>query len=287
MPDRSGTAATTAGVRAPAAGGNALPGGGAGRGAPLATVDRSAAGGDAVDGALGMLPRVDGDALEGADDVRGAKGAAGKPIGRDVTGGAERAAAPLVLAKGAMPDAEGEVLAAAEPLALGAEIGGRMNGGATGRAPAPPVVADAVAAAGAATALAGVGTVAGTNGIAADVPALPTGGVANGANAPEGEGNVSDSVRTRGASDGGLVGDRTADDGTGVTRVSTLAAGALTALCVACAAKSSRPAPVPAMVITPPQTEHRARATATGTFAGSTRNTERHSGQVTFMPSPP
>ena len=263
VPARSGTAATTAGARALAGGENALPGDHAGRGTPLATADGGAAGSDVGDGALGMLLRPDGGALEGADDGRGANGAAGPPIGRDVTGGAERAPALLVLAKGAMPEEEGDVLAAAEPLAPGAEIGGRMNGGATGRVPAPPVVAEAVVAAGAfvagadvegadvavgastppvcataatagvaaATGMTGVvGTVAGTNGIAADVPALPTAGVANGANAPEGEGNVSDSARTRGASDGGLVGDRSADDGAGVTRASTLDAGALTAL---------------------------------------------------------
>ncbi len=39
------------------------------------------------------------------------------------------------------------------------------------------------------------------------------------------------------------------------------------------------PAPT---VITPPQTEQRARTPAEGTFAGSTRKTERHSGQETF-----
>jgi hypothetical protein len=52
------------------------------------------------------------------------------------------------------------------------------------------------------------------------------------------------------------------------------------------AANSSR-ASVPApMVITPPHTEHRARTLVPGTLAGSTRNTERHSGQATFMTSP-
>jgi len=39
----------------------------------------------------------------------------------------------------------------------------------------------------------------------------------------------------------------------------------------------------PLMAITPPQTEHRARTPVDGTLAGSTRNTERHSGQLTFM----
>lgn len=39
-------------------------------------------------------------------------------------------------------------------------------------------------------------------------------------------------------------------------------------------------------VITPPQTEHRARTIVDGTFAGSTRKTERHSGQETFTCPP-
>ncbi|MEP6729968.1 MAG: hypothetical protein ABJE10_04980, partial [bacterium] len=38
-----------------------------------------------------------------------------------------------------------------------------------------------------------------------------------------------------------------------------------------------------AIVITPPHTEQRARTLAAASFAGSTRNTERHSGQVTFI----
>lgn len=40
----------------------------------------------------------------------------------------------------------------------------------------------------------------------------------------------------------------------------------------------------PLMAITPPQTEQRARTPVAGTLAGSTRNTERHSGQLTFTP---
>jgi len=40
------------------------------------------------------------------------------------------------------------------------------------------------------------------------------------------------------------------------------------------------------IVITPPQTEQRARTAADGTFAGSTRKTERHSGQETFTCPP-
>ena len=49
------------------------------------------------------------------------------------------------------------------------------------------------------------------------------------------------------------------------------------------AVKSSSMRPRSPMPITPPHTEHRARTPASGIFAGSTRKTELHSGQVTFM----
>lgn len=47
---------------------------------------------------------------------------------------------------------------------------------------------------------------------------------------------------------------------------------------------NSSTAPVPSFdtVITPPHTAQRARTSAPGTLAGSTRKTERHSGQATF-----
>src|SRR5687767_5886856 len=47
-------------------------------------------------------------------------------------------------------------------------------------------------------------------------------------------------------------------------------------------AKSFSMAPPFPIVITPPQTLHRARTPAVGIFAGSTRKTDRHSGQETF-----
>ena len=50
--------------------------------------------------------------------------------------------------------------------------------------------------------------------------------------------------------------------------------------------KSSMLTSAPPIVITPPQMEQRARAPASGTFAGSMRNTERHSGQATFTCPP-
>jgi len=49
------------------------------------------------------------------------------------------------------------------------------------------------------------------------------------------------------------------------------------------AVKSSSMRPRSPIAITPPHTEQRARTPARGIFAGSTRNTELHSGQVTFM----
>jgi hypothetical protein len=41
-----------------------------------------------------------------------------------------------------------------------------------------------------------------------------------------------------------------------------------------------------AIVMTPPHTEQRARTLAPAIFSGSTRNTDRHSGQVTFIAFP-
>ena len=61
--------------------------------------------------------------------------------------------------------------------------------------------------------------------------------------------------------------------------------GGVAAICGdgADAVKSSSMRPRSPMPITPPHTEQRARTPASGIFAGSTRNTELHSGQVTFM----
>jgi hypothetical protein len=46
-------------------------------------------------------------------------------------------------------------------------------------------------------------------------------------------------------------------------------------------------APGGAIVITPPHTEQRARTPTVGTFDGSTRKTDRHSGHDTFTSPPP
>jgi hypothetical protein len=51
--------------------------------------------------------------------------------------------------------------------------------------------------------------------------------------------------------------------------------------------KSLRASAPAAIVSTPPHTEQRARTLVPGIFPGSTRKTDRHSGQVTFMTSPP
>ena len=51
-------------------------------------------------------------------------------------------------------------------------------------------------------------------------------------------------------------------------------------------ANSARASSPAAIVMTPPQTEQRARTLVSGTFDGSTRKIDRHSGQVTFMTFP-
>lgn len=61
--------------------------------------------------------------------------------------------------------------------------------------------------------------------------------------------------------------------------------GAFEAAGVGDAANSVPSCALRAIAITPPQTEHRARTLAAGTLSGSTRKTERHSGQTTFIPS--
>lgn len=53
-----------------------------------------------------------------------------------------------------------------------------------------------------------------------------------------------------------------------------------------CAAPAGCPPFAAPTEITPPHTEHRARTPAAGTFAGSTRKTDRHSGQLTFIAIP-
>jgi hypothetical protein len=69
--------------------------------------------------------------------------------------------------------------------------------------------------------------------------------------------------------------------GAGLSAEIGAATGAETTGAGAGANSSSIGAPAPTM-ITPPQTEQRARTPPDGTFVGSTRNTELHSGHETF-----
>ena len=146
--DRSGAATTDDDARAGGAVGDAGADVGAVRGAPLETLN----GGETTDegdaGGAAMPLRAPVDAGDGAEGWRGAKGAAGPPIGRAAAGGVERAPALPEVAKGATLDVRGDLSPAAGPLEP-ALIGGRMNGGATGRGAAPPPPAGAAVATGA------------------------------------------------------------------------------------------------------------------------------------------
>ncbi len=85
---------------------------------------------------------------------------------------------------------------------------------------------------------------------------------------------------SRGAGVGGVA----AGAGVGTELGEKLGGGAPSDMGVAAGAgpnSSSIGAPAPTMM-TPPHTEHRARTPPDGTFAGSTRNTELHSGHETF-----
>ncbi len=82
----------------------------------------------------------------------------------------------------------------------------------------------------------------------------------------------------------GAVGEVDAGAGVGTELGARLGGGAPSDSGVAAgvgANSSSIGAPAPTMM-TPPHTEHRARTPPDGTFAGSTRNTELHSGHETF-----
>ncbi len=86
------------------------------------------------------------------------------------------------------------------------------------------------------------------------------------------------------ASRGAWVGELDAGAGVGTELGARLGDGAPSDMGVAAGAganSSSIGAPAPTMM-TPPHTEQRARTPPDGTFAGSTRNTELHSGHETF-----
>ena len=162
-----------------------------------------------------------------------------------------------------------------EPVEGGAA--GRMNGGAAGRG--PPAIAGAAFAGGTFEgALDGAtGTGGGTLGRDAGVVA----GVVSGAGdvAPGGTAGCVAPPDEAPVSAGVLGSD---DTGVGVRAATGDAEG------TAGSGDAARSAPSCAfrvMEMTPPQTEHRARTLAAGSLSGSTRKTERHSGQTTFIPS--
>jgi hypothetical protein len=143
-------------------------------------------------------------------------------------------------------------------------------------------------AAGVAGGRAGAGGVGGIirRGIAGAVAA--GGGAAGGAAAGGGGATGADATgggATAGADDAiswnGTIGASKAGAATGTAR-DTRGGGALTRVG---ANSSSTAIPMPT-VMTPPHTEQRARTPAVGTFAGSTRKTDWHSGHETFT-SPP
>jgi len=190
--------------------------------------------------------------------------------------------------------------AAAPPGRGGTNMAGRAGvaGGTLGRGPGP----DGAAACGnEGTPGCGAGVVgAGTAGSArgAGVTGCCAGGGATGA----GEGAVGEVAVPAGSGGGNRLlggaatGGATGTRGTaGAATIGAIGVGALENG-VSCtvgrlgggtSAKSSRTDVTGAMAITPPQTEHRARTGVSGSFAGSIRNIDRHSGQVTFTASPP
>ncbi len=138
----------------------------------------------------------------------------------------------------------------------------------------------------------GRGATGGATGRGRPAGAAATGGAGCGATRGGGTGGVATAAPTPAAAGRATLGADAAIAGAGVCtagRGSTAGAeGApYAAAPLAAPANSARESAAPAMVITPPQIEQRARTLVPGTFAGSTRNTERHSGQVTFMPCPP
>jgi len=197
-------------------------------------------------------------------------------------------------------------------LALAAATGacaGATNGraGPLGRAGAPGIGGGAGAAG-----IAGVGRADGIGGIvgrganaggraaldgscgiepAAGVPIAGRGGniVGRGAGVVIGRGATGGTGGTNGGVAGRATGRAVAAGGVanrGGALGATGATGAdATTGCAVGANSSSIELPAP-IVMTPPQTEQRARRPKAGIFVGSTRNTDRHSGQETFT-SPP
>jgi len=143
--------------------------------------------------------------------------------------------------------------AAAGGAADGAAAGGRAGGGTTGCG----------GAGGAAT----VGVADGAGGVA-----IAGGGACTGAGGGGAGGSAALGAAGAGATGGGAGGVCTGCAG----RAAMIGALPLVD------ANSSAAPEGGEIVITPPQTEQRARTVVEGTRAGSTRKTERHSGQATF-----
>ena len=179
--------------------------------------------------------------------VGGAAGRGGKALG--IGGAIGRAG----VAARALPDIAGRVAGA------GLEAGGTRGANAAGR------TGGALAGRGAAGAgRGGVRGLRGGGGTTAAGAANSRTGTGEGAAAPTGS-------RT-----GALAGATGAAGVRGIADTTAIAGGPNS---------SSIELPAPRM-ITPPHTEQRARRPVAGIFVGSTRNTERHSGQETFT-SPP
>jgi hypothetical protein len=193
-----------------------------------------------------------------------------------------------------------------------------MNGGAAGRAPA--LGEGALAAADGADDRGAVGDAGGwSTGLALAAGAVNAGvrrgttragrdpsSTGAGAGARDGGGaatGVAEAARGGAGAAEGACGEAGAEFGGGAALVAAAPGAAVVVagrgaavVVVACVgadgavdaeAKSAGCSAPRAIVITPPQTEQRARTLVDGSLSGSTRKTERHSGQTTFMLSLP
>jgi hypothetical protein len=252
--------------------------------APGAKVGRCAKGAGCVPSVgRGAAAFVDG-RTKGADrpgPCTGRGGVTGVPPGKvDRTGGdAPTAPAPAVGVKPVRAGVGSGATGADDRSAgLGAADAGEIGGGATTAADNAGVIAG-VGRAGAASeasagvgrvgcwgtiggAIAGVGRAGVTAAIADGIAGVGRAGVDGMVGCAMGVGRVTGRASTGVGEPGGGV----ATDGEKVD------------------APNSSPSRSPAsIVMTAPQTEQRARTLDVGTRAGSTRNTDRHSGQATFM----
>jgi len=244
-----------------------------------------------MDGGVGG--RVAGGAMNAGRPVGPADGAAAGTPGADtgrVANGANGAAGADPPGRG-LPNAGGAAGCAGVPDAAGrggAENGARAGGAAAGRRGGGAGAAGGVgegAAGGAATGEAG----------GEGTSCAPIAGVACRLFAPTAPGKSSGADLVGAAMGSDLVGAAgvaCAAAGSGGVRDPGKAGSVRVVPAVAGVGENSCDAPgTGAMVITPPHTEHLARTDVEGIFAGSMRNTDRHSGQATFttglLPAPP